>query len=181
MLGGFHGALCGALCRLYRPLGALNGALCAPAGGLCGLPHSLGRPFRCFYGRFQVIDRRFHLPGRFGGVLGLYLRWPVGLDGPVFHLPFPLGPLCGLLLGKGPPTFYKGIYSIGGALNVSMGRGPLRCALIPWEGLTFRGCVCWLALRGRPGSLAWEPSVLGGAGALPGALPIPGRVGSLTG
>ena len=53
-----------------------------------------------------------------------------------------------------------------------MGRGPLRCALIPWEGLTLRGC---------PGSLAWELSVLGGAGALPGALPIPGRVGSLTG
>ena len=110
--------------------------------------------------------------GRFGGVLGLYLRWPVRLDRPVFHLPFPLGPLCGLLLGKGPPTLHNGVCGINRALNVSAGRGPLRCALIPWEVLTLRGC---------PGSLAWEPSVLGGAGALPGALPIPGRVGALTG
>ena len=93
MLGGFHGALCGTLCRLDRPLCALDGALCAPAGGLCGLPHSLGGPFRRFYGRFHGIDRRFHLPGRFGGVLGLYLRWPVRLDSPVFHLPFPFSPL----------------------------------------------------------------------------------------
>ena len=171
MLGGFHGALCGALCRLYRPLCALDGALCAPATGLCGLPHSLGGSLHRFYGCFQVIDRRFHLPGCFGSVLGLYLEWPVGLDSPVFHLPFPFRPFCGLLFGKSPPSLHNGTYSIGGALNVSTGRGLFQPALISWKRL---------ALRGRVGSLAWEPSVLGGAGALPGALPIPGRVGTLT-
>ena len=36
-----------------------------------------------------------------------------------------------------------------------------------------------MALRGRVHPLTGEPSVLGGAGALPGALPIPGRVGAL--